>query len=165
MITTTTTLTKLYGISVGSSDFTLSARIDYDNCAVTAWTSWISLWCNSNWPIWGFWWPRSNTQRWVWGAKFGGWVVPYIANMVNSWIRCLHLIRNGSSLMLYMDGTLMWTASCSGTLDTWLYIRIGGLTGWNEVVTCWNVILEDVARTAQEVLDYYNNTKSNYGIS
>lgn len=52
----------------------------------------------------------------------------------------------------------------SATFNLWTFI------GWTHNTYAWNinisnVILEDKARTAQEVSDYYNSTKSLYGIS
>lgn len=41
----------------------------------------------------------------------------------------------------------------------------GSVLSGNAVIDVSEVILEDTGRSGQQVLDYYNNTKSNYGIS
>lgn len=96
----------------------------------------------------------------------------WTTNIMNAW----HLIAltrtSGSWIKLYIDWVLEATSpSYTRSSGTWLTIGSktfsSGASPWTEAYQGYisNVIFENVVWTAQEVLDYYNDTKSNYWIS
>ena len=110
-----------------------------------------------NWKFW--------FSTWGWGYDFPSSVTPTIWQRYN-----LVASYDGSTYTLYIN----WTANISGSLTantTSDKICIW----WNTDTRIWywmpekaymsEVIIENKARTAQEILDYYNITKSLYGIS
>lgn len=91
-------------------------------------------------------------------------------NGLNAWHHNLVVWDNWTSYF-YVDWQLIW--SDSGSSITGMYISDGALW-WHaqnnaNIFAYWwylsEAILEDKARTAQEVADYYNQTKWNYWIS
>lgn len=72
--------------------------------------------------------------------------------------------RNGTSVITYCDwiawNTITWNNS---TISKWLWLWSSN--GWDRFKwQIWDCVIEDKARTAQEVADYYNLTKWNYGL-
>ena len=70
--------------------------------------------------------------------------------------------RSWSSLWLYVNSN--WITVSNTVNWTWLYI---GRSDGNQFSFYWNIseaIIEDKARTAKEVQNYYNSTKANYWI-
>ena len=94
----------------------------------------------------------------------------YMSSSVISWWHNWLVVRSAPNTLLYIDGQLAfsWTQTSSYTNTDAVLIWAG--TNWSttDYYVSWhmsNVIVENAARTAQEILDYYNNTKSNYWIS
>jgi len=85
------------------------------------------------------------------------------SNVYWKWVNIVW-ISDWSKMELYVNWQL--EASWSNTLYAWSQLKIWWrLWGsWSEHFTWYvnEIILEDKARTAQEVQDYYNQTKSNY---
>lgn len=114
---------------------------------------------------------------WVWNSK--GCVSDrytadtyWTTNIINAW----HLIAltwvSGSWIKLYIDGVLE-TTSPNYTRSSWTGFTIGSKTytsggsPWSEPYKGYisEVIFENKEWSAQEMSDYYNQTKSLYGIS
>lgn len=82
------------------------------------------------------------------------------------------LTSDGSTLSYYLNGQYVTSKSTSffmnmGNINQWC---IWGLKRWSQtysILNWWvsNLIIENKCRTAQEISDYYNLTKSLYGIS
>ena len=120
-------------------------------------TSTASFWFAADWsrfPTWKFlennfwiynnWWEAINWQNLTF---------PNLLVAVKSW----------TSVTLYIWDTInaTWTINKSIPTNTnWIYIWWYGNN--NETMKVWNLIVENKARTAQEVANYYNQTKSNY---
>ena len=87
----------------------------------------------------------------------------YLTNDTN---RHLYTVTNNSSnCLVYLDGTLKFTLASFGT-QTSAWSRIWAVWNWtspnNPNIYVSEFIIEDKARAAQEIADYYNSTKSNY---
>ena len=74
---------------------------------------------------------------------------------------------------LYINGVLEWEDTNTMYLSSSAIFRVAARvwvngSWWVDVIRSWwlsNIILEDKVRTAQEITDYFNQTKSLYGIS
>lgn len=95
---------------------------------------------------------RKNNLTNYWTYAYTGWTWIHVCLTINNWT-----VKN------YVNWTLQWTVSCSGTTT---YFRF-----WNEYNHAadrhlyWNIkeiIIENRTRTDQEVTDYFNQTKENY---
>ena len=75
-------------------------------------------------------------------------------------------VKNSSGMYFYYDWNLL-ASSIGTTMSTEAYtLYLGKWVVWTDVsVYLSNAIVEDKAWTAQEISDYYNQTKSLYGIS
>ena len=99
------------------------------------------------------------------------WVNPYseiqaITTLnIGSWYN-ITMTKSWTTYKIYIN----WALAVSWT--SWNFTDTSTLYLWMtyETARCWNwclsnAIFEDVARTAEEIADYYNYTKSNYWIS
>lgn len=145
-----------------SSDFTINV-----------WTSW--FWPNSAfmflvdnmwYPSWQlYWdWPWADAgfnmiynNNFYWAYKTSYWGV---------WVHLFTWIKTATTITLYIDGVqqdqttgTFWTITWHNNL--WLWRNVN----WSWTSTCWEIIIEDKARTAQEISDYFDLTKWNYWIS
>jgi len=75
------------------------------------------------------------------------------------------VVYDGTKFTLYANWVSQWDWTTTA-ITSWTNFYIGGSTTswwwWNGYIS--NVIFENKARTAQEVADYYNQTKANYGL-
>lgn len=147
------------GFSLGnySWDFTLSMRTTsaWPNCAfmpVINSSGYPSLQIYWIWTEIGFNMVLNNDWYWVYYNPYH-WI----------WIHLLTWTKTGTQITLYID----WQEHnhITGTYgqlgadnNTWLWRNVNG--SWT--LTAGNVIIENKARTSQEVVDYYNLTKWNY---
>lgn len=87
----------------------------------------------------------------------------------NKWYYLTYVLKSSGS-DLYLNGQKIWTT------NSWLVLRdrLAIWTAWWTTSDFWNhlfdgqmsqVIIEDKERTAQEISDYYNQTKWDYWIS
>ena len=108
----------------------------------------------------------------TWYNYYNNWYyyVRWWTPIANTWYHVVYTF-DGSKQKLYLNWTLVWENNCSWSYTGFSNASImlahqhssGGDLPFNGKLS--NVIIEDRARTAQEVLDYYNQTKSLYGIS
>lgn len=142
-----------------TGDFTINLYVyryydnnEYENI-LFIWTSGgynsLSIWVYND-TLWTFWW--SNDHNSNYGINTKEWYNLCLTRSWNTWT-------------LYVN----WTA-----VDTWTVWF--NPTSWNSYIGRWfgsenkrpwyisKVILENKARTAQEVSDYYNFTKSTYSL-
>jgi len=105
-----------------------------------------------------------NEKNWnlntiVW--DYGGWVTPI------SWQRFNLVIVNDSYLKIYVNGNLTGTYT-KGTPADYAFYFFAFSTNVNGIDVYYgglsNVIMENKTRTAEEISNYYNQTKSNYGL-
>lgn len=94
---------------------------------------------------------------------------PWTSDIYNGWHLICFTRTSGQWIKLYVDGSLETTSTVLGNRSaTWLTIWAKSV--WWPYLNHtepfkWyisNVIFENKIRTATEILDYYNNTKSNY---
>ena len=92
---------------------------------------------------------------------------------LNTWIRYnVMMTRDWNIIKTYIDWVLRATRTYSwaGNIDMWWYgINIGTRTSWNNFIRWvdWlidEVIIENVARTAEQIKKYYTYTKWRFGI-
>lgn len=117
--------------------------------------------------------PLANSQ-WVWwliGANVlvmnsKNWYVEWTSapTPLNTWTNIVFTITGGK-LKIYSNATLYLDTSYGSNVTWNLYI--GATNGSSYHLYWWlsELIFENKARTATEVSDYFNATKSNYGIS
>lgn len=160
MVTTTSTLSQNSLITT-SQNFTLAVWADFSKTTATNWYAYISPIWNADWPTCWFW-IRRTTNEFAW-FKTSSWYT--FTSSLSTSIHCLVLTRDGSTWKAYADWTLIWTKTVSWNLQSSSVARIGSSNWYSYSVTCWNVVVDSVARTADDVADYYNNTKDLYWLS
>jgi hypothetical protein len=85
-------------------------------------------------------------------------------NLAWKWVNLIW-VNEWASMKLYVNGTLVNSATRSYSTINSVNIKIAWPAGaWSQYFKWYvnNVIVENKARTAQEIADYYNQTKSNY---
>lgn len=86
------------------------------------------------------------------------WKTAYFWIGVTSWHHFCFVV-NWSMWYFYVD----WVLKASKNISWWTpYVWNYNLWNSSSLQTVWDYIIESKARTAQEIQDYYNNTKSNY---
>lgn len=145
--------------STVSWNFTFSSRINLTSAGGGA--NIISIWqgypgrgyrygANSSWKIW---FTLFSVYDWNYGTNF--------STLYSNWHNLI-LTRSGTTNTFYLDwvskGTYTWTSTpSSNDIKIW-----ADYSSWVIQGHINEIIVEGVGWTAQEVLDYYNDTKSNY---
>lgn len=111
------------------------------------------------WNSWGFEVSVTNVSAVTTSAySVTSWVWHYLVGIVNP----------NNYIKLYIDGVLKETRAISYTpRNPWWYIAIWQCwINFSQSITWYldEIIFENKERTAQEIADYYNKTKSNYGL-
>ena len=92
------------------------------------------------------------------------WKTSYSATTTTWNHVCMVINWDNNTWYIYINWNLSWSNSISwylkSTLNWFLNKRVD-----NQWMYFWDIILESKVRTAQEVADYFNQTKSNYWIS
>jgi hypothetical protein len=131
--------------------------------------NWSSLWhISSLWEL-CYWVSQTRSYSWmVWSIGFfknSSWSSYSYKNVwidTNQWHHIAYWY-DGNNIVWYFDGI-------EYTIWSWYYnfgsdvILLRLWNDWATNVTFSDVILENAARTAQEIANYYNQTKSNYGL-
>jgi len=116
---------------------------------------WLWYWINS-----------SNVSVHSWTGGNNTWLTSTVGSNNWKWVLWVFVFDNGS-VSLYENNvvTKTWTLSAPWTWWEWFYVGMRR----NPYHFFWwainKLILENKVRTAQERTDYYNQTKSLYGIS
>lgn len=105
-------------------------------------------------------WPSYNVNSQSAITTFGNWY--HIAVSYNSTENKTYGYLNGVEYLLY---NWQWSNLAQSVMITGSRPGSGSTTSGNAVIDVSEVILEDTARSGQQVLDYYNSTKSKYWIS
>ena len=139
------------------------------NWTQTIWVKWLPTWSWDNAII-----DKGNSSRAVW-TWLKNW--SYISSITGVWYsssasvdtsnvwHLLTVVRDSWTLYIYYDWVQKLTYSISSyeswiSNNFWIYKREWSSTFGNWYISGW--IVENKARTAQEVQDYYNQTKWNY---
>ena len=132
------------------------------------WVNWTTIWWFPPYQYWqGSWYQwdviyKNNSINWsqYWLDCSSG-----VRAVAGNWYYIAVTIRDGSQ-QIYINGELKWTSSVTvATNGTTLYLWH---CVWDNTYLNWylsNFIIEDRIWTGQEIADYYNQTKSLYGIS
>lgn len=137
------------------------------NANASSWQDNIYLtWCHTSYPIW--WNHDFGFQYRVWSWSYT--VLYWTANRtLNAWYNFC-VIGSSSWVTWYVNGTQIFTTSASSAIklvswqnDIWWFYRIDQWTKWDYFN--WYMsefIFENKTWTAQEISEYYNDTKSKY---
>jgi hypothetical protein len=118
----------------------------------TDWNNAFSMGINNSWYTLMVWWWNNDRNTW--------YTVP-----LNSWILCV-MSHSSGTIKTYVNWSLINTSTVNFNLSS-SKMRVGAWL-WNSPYQdafygyISNVIFENKARTATEISDYYNQTKSNY---
>ena len=120
-----------------------------------AW-DWYNLLINSSWNLVN----EIQNNGSMNNVTYSWWISAWTRNMVtatyDNWSCKIYLNWNSVWSGIYT----VWTISI-----LWIWCRYGTETAWYTYQDNWylsNYILENKVRTAQEISDYYKNTKKNY---
>ena len=147
-------------------------RTQMARCYITGTTTsnyWVVYtWNVSNSGSWQLFWIRiRHDGNWnhPWTANWKDGISPSSLNI--SWWTHIVGVGDWTNHTLYVNWQLVSSNNYSAiTSSTGIYIW--WVTSWSDDPYQWymsNVILESKGRTAQEISDYYNQTKWNYWIS
>ena len=163
-----------YAIFNGSSSYLLA------NNGLSSWNYTVSVWIKANelkteailltnWsgnnmqPIYLG--SNGNVTQWYWIWSSSQYSTPNWTVSTSTWYNIVS-VREWSTAKIYVNWQLIWSWSVTTNTytDQW---SIWAQKYYNQHWYNWfmsNLIIEDKARTASEIADYYNNTKSNYGL-
>ena len=148
--------------------------VDLNNMTVSCWlrktsSSTVSV-------VWSYWMSSWTRLYWTWIIVdwsnkirifvYGSDITSTLTASYNNWHHIVLTNNNGTSTV-YLDWTNKRTTTKTFTKENTLFSLLAN-PDTNQDPHKWNidsVILETKVRTDQEVLDYYNKTKSLYGIS
>ena len=162
-------------------------RIEFPH-SLDPWTQftlncWFKTWNNNETFIFSNWWFSYrrlifsiswwNISLWVWNG--GSWQ-SFIDNVTwaisnNTWYN-LWFVRNNYDYSVYVNGVLWssWTVSYNPSWSwniNWYSINKGSWTSWSwtsAISYFKDYIIETSMWTSDDFLNYYNSTKSNYGL-
>ena len=157
-------LSRSWSLFTWSSDFTVSAwikpdwnwvsgkgRVIYTN-GTASWTRIFTMWLKpiSTWNLMVWWWSNDRDTSYI--------------PAVNSWTHCV-MAHSWWTIKVYCNWSLIYTGSVSFNISNnissiWRQVNGSDYFYWY----LSNIIIENNQRTAQEVADYYNQTKWNYGL-
>ena len=131
----------------------------YWNFTVWCWcypSSWNGIYENdSGWPLWFL---CDISWEYKWNFKYWGAWYRLGSTAEIAWPCHIMVTRSGSTFTIYINWQSNGTFSSSGTMNPRPKgFGINGFSNW-----VWWVIMESVAWSAQDILDHYNYTKTNY---
>lgn len=139
-----------YMKNITSSDIILG----YGNIQDSWWYKWWDISCN----IYNAWQPNSLRIQCLWSSPT--WKQSFTPTWWDTTTRHLvTFVKDGTNSMwyFYINGSLVGSQSLVWTASTWNYFLCDGSSMY-----FWDVILEDKIWSAQEISDYYNQTKWDY---
>jgi hypothetical protein len=111
----------------------------------------------------------SNFGYWFWTYRLG-WVVNW-SRVWNYYSASLdwnpHLLcvtKSWNSYDLYLDGVFAQNVTENGAIPVETYMVLWNTLSATKTMKFWKLIIEDKVRTAQEISDYFNSTKADYGL-
>lgn len=172
----TPTLTTYWGVACAYLDQLVCLYTDI--LSLTTYT--MSVWVNHQWGKWREWvilvqwkntWVWSGVRWWLYQSKFTasivnvGYSTQYTVNY--TWWHLVTFTRNGNNFKMYWDGVYKGTYNDTYTSDYRFWINDfynfdNANHQWKWYYSNW--IVENKVRTDTEISDYYNLTKSTYGL-
>lgn len=168
-----------YGIFNGSTILSVAS--------VPSWTKWtLSFWINKSWTSEYVSFVQNINTDWsdnytqiVLKQTEIGFRIPWWSNNFRNYTQStwewhhIVLTQDWTGMCLYIDNVQIWSTRSNNSwfnAKWWNQLCIWWLIRWTQAYSIFNwylsnMIIESEARTAQEVSDYYNLTKSLYGIS
>lgn len=154
------------------------STLDYDNSTINIWFNPVSI--TENFYFWQEWW---GVQWWTimcsdyrWSCWVCLWVdANHMSATLNYWNwQNIVITNNWTNSTAYINGVQVWQTTM--TTSTWdKYFHVGGMNNYAVPspqtatrlgkASFWSVIIENKSRTAQEISDYYDQTKWDYWIS
>lgn len=129
---------------------------------ISAWFKWVSGYKD----VW-FHWNSSYSgtllleadASWAWAGYYSSWWKSQYTTATEWTLYNVIAVKSSWTMTVYVNWTSIWSVSAPNYPWYWAswdtsYIRVGCI--------CADVIVESVARTASEALEYYNLTKWNY---
>jgi hypothetical protein len=142
------------------------ATIPQSNSARTnmCWIRWNSSWGYPAWQYWTSGYGKGDviyTNNWITWSQYWWALWSYVAT---PWVRYhVAVTTSGGAVAVYVNWTQ--TNSWSTTINTnWTTLYLWHCT-WDNSYCNWyiaDMIIENITRTATEISDYYNVTKSKY---
>lgn len=155
--------TEISDLPFSQSAYTVSFRLSYANwISNTEWCTVIEMWDSSNILRPVLYWASTSTNTFT--VMNTG--LSYTPSVSNSW-HYYAITLDGSNTKLYVDWVLKWTASLPWITASTVYFRLN-TPKWvtNTKMTSENklseLIFENQTWNLDDVLNYYNQTKSNY---
>jgi hypothetical protein len=175
---------KVAKITSSTSNISISWSIAW---IIWSWDYTISYWIYMTWTvlseIWLMFWVWTDSSPWEWpqiyldtewrwsawalrfSTQYWNWVSSSSKNLLNKW-HYITFTRESWACKWYIDWVLEWSFTSSTAFSSWntwfLFARWTSHQCLASNSMGSEFILENKARTAQEISDYYNLTKSNY---
>ena len=153
---------------------THTENIRYYETSAPTYDNWVIMWFIKDWA--DNWWYCSwlLRARWYpWGMYWiiamlndGAWrSSPAYSVTQNTWHNACYVYDNGT-VYCYVDWVLISSTSYTWNVSYWK-VEISRKDDYDRSINWYvsNAIFEDKARTAQEIQDYFNQTKWDYWIS
>ena len=129
---------------------------------ITGDSNWWIIWSNHKWT-WSWDYLIISSSRLIYEAIY--WTsnskdIIYNNSISKNWWH--HICVAWTNM--YLDNTLVWSNSNMWTFSSWYSYTIWQQNNWDNSYIWYmsKLIVENVARTADEISDYYNSTKSTY---
>lgn len=153
-------LTALYTASLTLSEYTMSVWVS-QQWGIGSEYIILAQWKHANTWNWVRWWLYQN--KFTASIVFVGYSTQYTVNY--SWWHLVTFTRSWSSFKMYWDGEYKWTYNINYTMEN--IFQINDWYDFDNTSNQWkgyysNWIVENKVRTAEEISNYYNSTKSNY---
>lgn len=161
--------TQHWGNNVFTNPYTVNVRMYIESQPSSNYISWISWFASGgSYPQNNIWMETFTSYSWkaVWNVNTNYWIDYW------KWVNVVCTVTPATSwydYSLYLNWVFQATVNPSGFIGTpsWYhyinYLKVWTSTWSTTVWTCYSeYILENKARTAQEISEYYNITKANY---
>lgn len=141
---------------ITNSAFTMSVWFKYNTSSFDV----VCVWSSNN--VWNIEIAKNKAVYYAWSSN---WWEVWISTTADTWTHAIITMYSGTAY-IYLNWQLYDSHSCWD-------IKWNNIGIWNNPVWTWTkykwymweVIIEDKSRTAQEIQDYYDQTKSLYWIS
>ena len=110
----------------------------------------------------------SDYNIWTYQSSWSGYATAYYviteaSSTPRTWWHNMVSMRDGSKIYMYLDGQSIWEAAYSWLSSNTFYMGYDhGYDWWAWTGRLSELIFENKIRTAQEIKDYYHQTKAKY---